>query len=85
MDTESTHSFWMKDMLISLDLIFIDSRGYIVDIFDYQKPCEEDYCPSIQSPYASKYVLEVRDGFAEINRVEVGNAVIFNISSEDNI
>ncbi len=55
----------------------------IVDIFEDQKPCSETFCPSLQSPYPSKYVLEVVDGFVEINRVEVGNEVVFDISFEE--
>jgi uncharacterized membrane protein (UPF0127 family) len=83
MDTLDTHSFWMKDMEISLDILFIDSNGKVVDIFENQKPCTPSMCPSIQSPFASKYVLEVVDGFVGINRVEVGNEVVFDISFEE--
>ena len=83
MDTVDNHSFWMKDMNISLDILFIDSNGKVVDIFEDQKPCTSSMCPPIQSPYPSKYVLEVVDGFVEINRVEVGNEVVFDISFEE--
>ena len=83
MDTQEIHPFWMKDMEISLDILYIDSNGVIVDIFENQKPCTPAMCPSIQSPYPSKYVLEVVDGFVEVNRVEVGNEVVFEISFEE--
>ena len=83
MDEEDTHSFWMKDMEIELDLLYINAQGKIVDIFENQKPCTSTFCPTIQSPYESKYILEVIGGFVETNRIDVGNEVIFNILSEE--
>jgi len=83
MDEEDTHSFWMKDMEIELDLLYINTQGKIVDIFENQKPCTSTFCPTIQSPYESKYILEVIGGFVETNRIDVGNEVIFNILSEE--
>ena len=83
MDEEDTHSFWMKDMEIELDLLYINTQGKIVDIFEDQKPCTSTFCPTIQSPYESKYILEVIGGFVETNRIDVGNEVIFNILSEE--
>ena len=83
MDEQDLHSFWMKDMRIELDLLYINSQGIIVEIFENQKPCLPTFCPTIQSQYESKYILEVIGGFAKVNRVEVGNEVIFDISSEE--
>ena len=83
MQSESIAGFWMKEMYIGLDIIFIDSKGFIVDIKENLKPCEENYCPSIYSNEPFKYALEVNEGFSESNRVRVGNSVIFNISSMD--
>ena len=81
MDEIGTSAFWMKDMLIPLDIIFIDSKFFIVDIKENVQPCGSGYCPSIysQSPYL--YVLEVNAGFAKSNRVVVGNSLVFNILS----
>lgn len=81
MESEDLHSFWMKDMEIPLDLLFINSSGYIVYISKDQSPCTE-ICESIKSPYEAKYILEVKGGFVEDNRVRVGNEVKINISSE---
>jgi len=84
MEKEEISPFWMKDMLISLDMLFIDSEGFIVDIKEGLKPCESIYkCPNIYSGAPFKYVLEVNSGFVRINRVVVGNSMIFNISSEE--
>ncbi len=82
MNKEELSSFWMKDMLISLDMIFIDSKGFIVDIKEGLKPCEKTSCPNIYPSSPFKYVLEVNSGFSRLNRVVVGNSIVFNISSE---
>ncbi|MGI6423010.1 MAG: DUF192 domain-containing protein [Candidatus Dojkabacteria bacterium] len=83
MDDEGFSSFWMKEMLIPLDILFIDSKGFIVDIKENLQPCEGNICPAINSNEKFKYALELNAGFAEQNRVEIGNSCIFEISSSD--
>jgi uncharacterized membrane protein (UPF0127 family) len=75
-DQDVDNSFWMKDMLIPLDILFIDSQNYIVDIKKDQQPCESNYCPSIYSKQAYRYVLEVNSGFSELNGIEEGYHVV---------
>jgi hypothetical protein len=75
-DSEVNTPFWMKDMLIPLDILFIDSQNLIVDIWQDQQPCEENFCPSIYSHEDFKYVLEVNSGFCEENHVEEGYSVV---------
>ena len=82
-DSQGIYSFWMKGMLIPLDYIFIDYAGYIVDLKKEIQPCVSEQCSSINSSQPFLYVLEVNSGFIDINRVDIGNAVIFNISSEE--
>lgn len=82
-DSEGDYSFWMKDMFLSLDLIYIDETSYIVEIFEDIQPCIEEECVSFMPTVPFKYVLEVNGGFAKLNRVNIGNAVLFDISSEE--
>jgi len=82
-DREDSYSFWMQGMLIPLDIVFIDSKGAVVDIRKNELPCTKDYCPSIMASQSFKYALEVNSGFCRINKVDIGNEVIFNISSEN--
>lgn len=82
-DTQGEYSFWMKDMLIPLDIIYISYAGYIVDLKENLTPCSKDECFSLKSNQPFLYALEVNSGFVKINKIEVGNAVIFNISSEE--
>ena len=72
--------FWMKDMLIGLDILFIDDSGFIVDIVEDNEPCTEYYCPQIVSSRMYKYVLEVNAGFCELNGVEVGQSIVMHLA-----
>jgi hypothetical protein len=75
-DSEVSNPFWMKDMLIPLDIMFIDSQNYIVDIAKSQQPCSGIYCPPIASTEPFQYVLEVNSGFSEENNIEEGYRVV---------
>ncbi|MDD3474967.1 MAG: DUF192 domain-containing protein [Candidatus Dojkabacteria bacterium] len=73
---EVNNPFWMKDMLISLDIVFIDSDNFIVDIKGNQQPCSDTYCPSVYSNENFMYVLEVNSDFCAENDIEVGYHVV---------
>ena len=73
-DDEKTRSFWMKNTLIPLDMIFISKDFEIVDI-KYAEPCEEDPCISYVSKKPAEYVLEVNGNFTIRNDIEIGNKI----------
>lgn len=75
-DDSVNNPFWMKDMYIPLDILFIDSDGYIVDIKEDQQECTEIYCPHIYSKSPYQFVLEVNANFCESNGIEVGYSVV---------
>lgn len=82
MPQQQYHKFWMKDMLIPLDMVFIDEEGFIVDIKENVQPCENNgICTSFTAHSPFKYVVELNSGFIESNRVKMDTNVIFNISS----
>lgn len=82
-DQNVNNPFWMKDTFINLDIIFIDEKGFIVDIKEDNEPCGDDYCPQILSDSQYRYVLEVNGGFAETNGVKEGQSVTMNLVSEE--
>jgi hypothetical protein len=81
-DEKVGNPFWMKDMFINLDIIFIDEKGFIVDIKENNEPCTEVHCPQIISSKPFKYVLEVNGGFCEINGVKEGQNVVIHLAAD---
>lgn len=67
--------FWMKDMQFTLDILWIDADGVIVDMDHNVAP--ETY-PDVFSPEIPvQYVAELPAGFATENNIEVGDALLF--------
>lgn len=70
--------FWMKDMLFSIDMIWIDDSGKIVYIKKNATPASY---PEVFTPTTNaKYVLEVVAGFTDQNNISVGDQVEFFLS-----
>ena len=65
-------SFWMKNTFISLDLLFINSKGVITKIFRESKPLSLQPIPSEK---AVKAVIEVNAGFTKKREIMVGDFV----------
>ena len=75
-EEEKQRSFWMKNTLIPLDIIFIDSNFNIINI-EEAVPCEEDPCQSYKSLKPAKYVLEINKGVSKQNNIQPGEKIIF--------
>jgi uncharacterized membrane protein (UPF0127 family) len=69
------HSFWMKDMLISIDIIWISAEGRVVDVQTAQPEpgVPDDQLKRYVPKDADLYVLEVRAGLADEKGVHVGD------------
>jgi uncharacterized membrane protein (UPF0127 family) len=62
---EDYYGFWMKNTLIPLDMVFIDSDFNIIDI-KHAKPCTTENCEIYTPKEKSMYVLETNvDKFDE--------------------
>jgi len=76
---EDPRTFWMKNTLIPLDMIFVDSDSKIVDIIENVPPCKQDECPTYPSKEPAQHVLEVNAGFVQDTGVKIGDHLaIFN-------
>ena len=69
---------WMKNTLISLDMLFIDEHGRIVYIKHDATPLSEDIITT-PTPIAVKGVLELAAGECAKRRIEVGDHVEFSL------
>jgi YVTN family beta-propeller protein len=72
-DDEEPRRFWMKNTLIPLDMIFVDSSSKIIDIKENVPPCKQEECPTYPSKEPAQYVLEVNTGFVQENGVKIGD------------
>lgn len=66
--------FWMKDMLFSIDIIWIDINMEIIHIENNVRP---DTFPRSFGPKEPvvKFVLEVGEGFAESHQIKIGDEI----------
>lgn len=64
---ETIQTFWMKDTLIPLDMIFINSQGQITDIYTaFPENKKSDFELTLyQSSTPSKFVIELNSGDAQ--------------------
>jgi len=65
-------TFWMKNTLIPLDMIFIDENFVVVDVKENVPPCESDPCQTYPSEKSPKFVLELNAGSVKENNISVG-------------
>lgn len=73
-DALEEHSFWMKNTILPLDMIFIDDAKTIVGIVKDAVPFSTS-SRSVGLP--SRYVLEVNAGFSVKHGVAPGDTVSF--------
>ena len=78
-DKEEDVSFWMKNTLIPLDIIWINQEKKVVFIKENAQPCFSDTCPSISPGKRAKYVLELNSGISNDISLEVGDSFKFYI------
>src|SRR5438093_7648568 len=73
-DADGNHSFWMKNTLIPLDMLFIARDGLVVGIHANATPLS---MANIQVGKPSRYVLEVPGGWAARHGIAAGAQVEF--------
>ena len=66
-------SFWMKNTYLSLDMIFLDSSGRIVNIHRDTVPLRES--PSYPSLSQARFVIEAGAGYAKRHSLEIGQRI----------
>lgn len=70
---EETMSFWMKDTLVSLDMVFINSNNKVVKIHKNTETNNTTNRYSSQEP--AKYVIETKAGFTDKINLKEGDTV----------
>src|SRR5690606_1571305 len=71
---EREHTFWMRNTLIPLDMIFIDREMTVVGVVENAEPLTETL-RTVGKP--SSFVLEVNAGFSKQHKIGPGTKVRF--------
>jgi len=77
---DGIHGIWMKNCLISLDILWLDSNYRIIYVKERVPPCRSEPCPTYKPPLNSRYVLEVHEGLAEKERLRPGSQLLLTTS-----
>lgn len=72
-DKEEEYSFWMKNTLIPLDIIWINKDKQVVDIEKNVQPCQVDPCQRYSPNQKAKYVLEINAGQSDQTQIKIGD------------
>lgn len=72
-DEDGKPSFWMKDMLFAIDIVWISRDGAIVHIEENVAP--ETYPTSFAPRSEARYVVELPAGYASKYTVRLGDVV----------
>ena len=72
------YKFWMKNTLIPLDIIWLNSSQEVIFIEHNAPPCpSQNQCPLFGPDDFSKYVLEFNAGTAREIGLMVGDKILF--------
>jgi len=72
---EEDRSFWMKNTVLSLDMIFVNGKNQIVTIHKNTTPYSEQ---SYASTNPSQYVVEVNAGYTDKHKISVGDHITWS-------
>jgi uncharacterized membrane protein (UPF0127 family) len=72
---EGDHSFWMKDCIINLDIIFIKDN-LITKIHKNCKPCKDNNC--LRYKGFGDMVLEITGGSCDLYDIQENDLVVIN-------
>ena len=77
---EKEHSFWMKNMSIALDIIWINNDKEVVFIEKEAQPCDKYTCKVINPREKALYVLEINAGISEEIKLKPGDRLELSIN-----
>ena len=74
---KAVHRFWMKNTMIPLDMIWMDTQGKVLFVSPQTPPCVADPCASYGPDLPAASVLEIAGGMAKKEKVEVASVIRF--------
>ena len=70
---ERLPNIWMMNTLVALDIVYLDSKGNVVDVITDAQPCPGEPCPRFTPKLPAKAVLEIPAGSATLHGVSEVN------------
>lgn len=67
------HSFWMKDMKFSIDIVWIDENLKVIGVEPELSP--QSFPKTFAPPRPVRYVLEIKSGAAEEKNIKIGDII----------
>jgi len=74
-DKDGIYPFLMKNTMIPLDIIWIDSNSNVIFTSRNTQPCKSLICDSINPEKQARYVLEINAGIADKINLAVGDKI----------
>lgn len=71
------HPYWMYQVKIPLDLVWMDINGRVTEMVENAPPCQTaaSQCPNYGGNAQSQVVLELPGGYARKHGVQVGSVI----------
>ena len=78
---QGDHTFWMKNTLISLDMLWLDEAGTVLHLEANVPTCprKDDGCPRYRAPFKSLQVLELNAGMAKKLNLTPGSQLAIDL------
>jgi len=70
-------TIWMMNVLIPLDIVFLDDSGEVIEIVADARPCAGEPCPRFTPNEPSRAVLELAAGSVTAHGITIGTRIAF--------
>jgi len=80
-EEEDLHSFWMKNTLIPLDMLWLGRDRRIIHIARNVPPCAAEPCPTYGPESPALFVLELKAGQADVLGLKLRDRLEFVLPS----
>ena len=74
-EEEEMQSFWMKNTILPLDIMYVNRNKEIVKIHKNTMPFQEE--PGYESGRPAMYVVEVKAGYTDVHGIKEGDRISF--------
>lgn len=82
-DSPRSVTFWMKNMRMAIDIIYLDQSLNVLQLFKAVPPCEQTPCPLYNSDAGNvMYVLEIKAGHSDLIKLNRGDRIFMGGSQE---